>query len=170
MSVYVLHSLSIHLKLTPHCKSTIFQQNFLKKVLNRTLLSNRHIHWNLPPAIICKNLQVNFKQCPLWASQVAQWVKNLPAMQETLEIWVRFWGQEDPLEEGTATHSSILAWRFLWTEEPGKPQSTGCKELNTSEATEHSTAAVSFKKTQQIFTFHCKVCGKQNLSMYVFIY
>ena len=79
-------------------------------------------------------------------------------------------GQEDPLEEGTATHSSILAWRFLWTEEPGKPQSTGCKELNTSEATEHSTAAVSFKKTQQIFTFHCKVCGKQNLSMYVFIY
>ena len=46
------------------------------------------------------------------ASQVAQWVKNVPAMQEMLEIWVQFLGQENPLEEGTATHSSILAWRI----------------------------------------------------------
>ena len=54
------------------------------------------------------------------ASLVAQMVKNLPAMQET-----RFWslGQEDPLEKGMATHSSILAWRILWTEEPGALQS-----------------------------------------------
>ena len=47
---------------------------------------------------------------------MAQLVKNLPAMQETL---VRFLGQEDPLEKGVATHSSILAWRIPWTEEPG---------------------------------------------------
>ena len=45
---------------------------------------------------------------------MAQWVKNLPAMQKT---WVRSLGQEDLLEEGMATHSSILAWRMLWTEE-----------------------------------------------------
>ena len=51
-----------------------------------------------------------------WASLVAQMVKNLTAMQET---WVQSLGQEDPLEEGTATHSSILAWRIPWTEEPG---------------------------------------------------
>jgi len=51
---------------------------------------------------------------------VAQTVKNLPAMQE---IWVPYLGLEDPLEEGTATHSSILAWRILWTEEPGGLQS-----------------------------------------------
>ena len=57
--------------------------------------------------------------------QVAQWVKNLPAVQETLEIWARFRGQEDPLEEGTATHSSVLAWRFPWAEEPGGLQSVG---------------------------------------------
>ena len=50
------------------------------------------------------------------ASLVAQLVSNLPAMQETL---VQFLSQEDPLEEGMATHSSILAWRILWTEEPG---------------------------------------------------
>ena len=52
-----------------------------------------------------------------WASLVAQLVKNLPAMQET---WVRSWGWEDPLEKGTATNSSILAWRIPWTEQSGR--------------------------------------------------
>ena len=50
------------------------------------------------------------------ASLMAQMAKNLPAMQET---WVQFLGQEDPLEKGMATHSSILAWKIPWTEEPG---------------------------------------------------
>ena len=45
--------------------------------------------------------------------------KNPPAMQETQEMGVRHLGQEDPLEEGMATHSSILAQRIPWTEEPG---------------------------------------------------
>ena len=58
----------------------------------------------------------------LWASLVAQMVKNLPAMWET---WVQSQGWEDPLEEGMATHSIILAWRIPWTEEPGGLQSTG---------------------------------------------
>ena len=49
-------------------------------------------------------------------------VKNLPAMQET---WVQSLGQEDPLEKEMATHSSILAWRNPWTEEPGGLQSMG---------------------------------------------
>ena len=48
----------------------------------------------------------------IWASLVAQLVENPPAMQETL---VQFLGQEDPLEKGTATHSSILVWRSPWT-------------------------------------------------------
>ena len=48
----------------------------------------------------------------LWASLVAQFVENLPAIQET---WVRSLGWEDPLEKGKATHSSILAWRIPWT-------------------------------------------------------
>ena len=54
---------------------------------------------------------------------VAQWEKNLPAMQETQEIQVQFLDREDPLEEGMATHSSIPAWRIPWTEEPGRLQS-----------------------------------------------
>ena len=50
-------------------------------------------------------------------------VKDPPAVQEMPEMWVQSLGQEDPLEEGVATHSSILAWRILWTEEPGGLQS-----------------------------------------------
>ena len=57
-----------------------------------------------------------------WASPVAQMVKNPPAMQKT---WVRSLGWEDPLEEGMATHSSILAWRIPWTKDPGGLQSMG---------------------------------------------
>ena len=55
-------------------------------------------------------------------SMVAQMVKNLPAMQETR---VRSLSREDPLEKGMSTHSSILAWRIPWTEEPDGLQSTG---------------------------------------------
>ena len=58
----------------------------------------------------------------IWTSLGAQMVKNLPAMQET---WVQFLGQGDPLEKEMATHSTILAWRFPWTEEPSELQSMG---------------------------------------------
>ena len=57
-----------------------------------------------------------------WASLVAQMINSPPAMQET---WVWPLGQEDPLEKGIATHSSILAWRIPWTEEPHRLQSMG---------------------------------------------
>ena len=53
-------------------------------------------------------------------------VENLPAMQETC---VQFLGQEDPLEKGMATCSSILAWRISWTEEPGRLQSMGLQKV-----------------------------------------
>ena len=66
--------------------------------------------------------------CAMRASLVAQMVKNLPAMQET---WVGSLGQEDPLEKGLATHSSILAWRIPWTEEPGGYSPRGYKGLIT---------------------------------------
>ena len=61
----------------------------------------------------------------LWASQVEPVVKNLPANTGYTEMWVLSLGREDPVEEGTATYSSILAWRIPWTEEPGRLQSTG---------------------------------------------
>ena len=63
---------------------------------------------------------------------MAQAVKNLPAMQET---WVRSLGQEDPLEEGMATPSGILAWRIPWTEEPDGLQSTGSQRVGYDSVT-----------------------------------
>ena len=56
-------------------------------------------------------------------------VKNLPAMQEAQEMWVQSLGREDPLEKEMATHSSILAWRIPWTEEPGGLQSMGSQRV-----------------------------------------
>ena len=73
-------------------------------------------------------LQLYFREKPHkdWASLVAQMVKNLSAMQVT---WVQSLGWEDPLEKGMATHSSILAWRILWTVKPGRLQSMGLQRV-----------------------------------------
>ena len=60
------------------------------------------------------------------SSLVAQMVKNLPVKQET---WIPSLGREDSLEKGMATHSSILAWRIPWTEEPGGLQSIGLQRV-----------------------------------------
>ena len=60
---------------------------------------------------------------------MAQWVKNPPSMQETQETWVPPLDQENPLEEGMATYSSILAWRNPWTEEPDGLLSIGSQRV-----------------------------------------
>ena len=60
------------------------------------------------------------------ASLVDPVVKNLPAVQET---WIRFLGWEDPLEKEMVTHSSILAWKISWTQEPGGLQSMGLQRV-----------------------------------------
>ena len=62
------------------------------------------------------------------ASHVALIVKNPPAMEETEEMQVLSLGWEDPLEEGMATHSSILAWRVPWTEDSGRLWSIGSQK------------------------------------------
>ena len=66
---------------------------------------------------------------------MAQMVKNLPTMQETQ---VQSPSQEYPLETGMATHSSSVAWRIPWTEEPGKLSARGRKELDTTERLTHT--------------------------------
>ena len=71
--------------------------------------SPNYMYNDLPPLSLEQSLRAV-------ASWVAQTVNNLPATQET---WVRSLGRKDPLEKGTATHSSIFAWRSPWTEEPG---------------------------------------------------
>ena len=68
------------------------------------------------------------------SSLIAQSVKNLPARQET---WVRFLGLEDPLKKEMETHSSILAWRIPWTEEPGRLESMGLRATDTIQRLSH---------------------------------
>ena len=63
----------------------------------------------------------------IYASLIAQLVKNLPAVQEA---WVLFLDWKDPLEKEVATHSSMLPWRIPWTEEPGRLQSMWSQELD----------------------------------------
>ena len=81
-----------------------------------------------------------------WASLVAHTVKNPPAVQET---WVPSLGQEDPLEEGPATHSSILAWRIPGTEEPGGPQFMGSQRVGHNSATNTNARMQSWYRMMQ---------------------
>ena len=79
---------------------------------------------------------------------VAQRLKCLPAMWE---IWVRSLGWEDPLEKEMATHSSILAWRIPWTEEPGRLQSTGSQRVGHDWATSLHFTSHKYKTPR-----HCR--------------
>ena len=102
----------------------------IRTVLGATLLDI----WRLNPIMSEKFLG----QCMVQSgSLIAQLVKNLPAIRETW-IWSLVW--EDPLEKGMATHSSILAWRLSWTEEPGGSCCSpwGCKESEMIEWLTHT--------------------------------
>ena len=91
--------------------------------------------------------------CPRWlevllyayygASLVPQLVKHRPAVRET---WLPSLGREDPLEKGMATHSSILAWRILGTEEPGGLQSRGSRRVGQDRATDTQRVSVLVKE------------------------
>ena len=95
-----------------------------------------------------------------WASLVAQMVKNLPAMRET---WVWSLGWEDPLQEGMATHSSTLAWRIPWTEEPGRLQSMKLQRVRHNWVTKQTELTYGrqvekeVKKVERICIIYCMV-------------
>ena len=90
----------------------------------------------------------------MWASLVAQRLKRLPSMQET---WVWSLGREDPLEKEMATHSSILAWRIPWMEEPGGLQSTGSQRVGHDWATSLSVSLMCTCQSHPPSL--CFVCG-----------
>ena len=71
-------------------------------------------------------LQAKPSQLPFLVNKVAQTVKRLSTMRET---WVRSLGREDPLEKEMAIHSSAIAWKIPWTEEPGRLQSMGSQRV-----------------------------------------
>ena len=90
------------------------QSHTFKSCVNTTLPPKRSI-------LNCMHLK--------WAFQVALVVKNPPAKAGDSEDESHLWVGEDPLEEGMAAHSSVLAWRIPWTEEPGGLQSTGSQRV-----------------------------------------
>ena len=85
---------------------------------------------------------------------MAQSVKNLPVMQETQEMWVQSLGEEDPLEQEMATHSSNLAWKIPRIEEPGR-QSMGSQRIVYNRATKHAhilqKQMISWKKRSDLW-------------------
>jgi len=93
------------------------------------------------------------------ASQVALVVKNPPAMQEPQEIWIRSLGQEDLLEEGMATLSSILAWRIPWTDEPNGLWSLGSQRVR------HDWRDLARRKRTQLCQVIKEVRIRRDLSM-----
>ena len=105
-----------------------------------------------------------------WASLVVQSMKNLPAMWET---WVQSLGWEDPLEEGMATQSSILAWRIPWTEEPDMLQSLGSQRVRHDWATKPTHIYIRTYAYIYIYMYiHQKhqTCITWNMYMYIHTY
>ena len=86
----------------------------------------------------------------IWASQEVLVVTNLPAKAGNVRDAGLIPGLEDPLETGMATHFSILAWKIPWTEEPGRLQSMGSQELDT---TEHTCTHSGLEEAIPLFTF-----------------
>ena len=87
-------------------------------------------------------------------------MKNLPAVQKN---WVRSLGREDALEEGMATHSSILAWRIPWTEEPGGLHSRGLQEFYRTERLIHSPHEESSERSGHLPKFTQGLSGSQDV-------
>ena len=100
----------------------------------------------------------------IWSSLATQMVKNLPTIEKT-QVWSL--GQEDPLQKGMATHSSILAWRLPWTEGPDRLQSMGSQRVGH----DWVTNTISLSRKQVVHTYNkkegirgcgCWIFGKQN--------
>ena len=103
-----------------------------------------YLHMDFPCYIICPYL---YLLDDIRASLVAQMVKNLPVMQEN---WIRSFGWEDPLQKGKATHSSILAWRIPWAEDPGGLQSKAT-------VTGHVIKQIGFQNVVPVYLLSCSL-------------
>ena len=112
---------------------------------------------NFPRLITSNFIEYRYVESMPRTSLLAQKVRHLPTMWET---WVQSLGWEDLLEEGMATHSSILAWRISWTEEPDGLQSIGSQKLGHDWAT--SLSLSEHAKGNQISLPICRRQDPQN--------
>ena len=110
-SIVLLHSSSVY-----YCHLFLISLSLAAPISSQGGLELLCICFPEPLTLNVSNLKVDVAYKGFLSGIV---VKNLPVMQELQETQIRYLGQEDPLEEGMATHSNILAWRIPWTEEPG---------------------------------------------------
>ena len=104
-----------------------YQKRLLAEV---TGLVHPVVYWEILAELPHPLLPLQLLSCFIFvASPMAQWVKNLLAMQETQETWFWSLGWEDSLKEGMATHCSIFAWRISWTDESARLQSLGLQKV-----------------------------------------
>ena len=90
-----------------------------------------------------------------WGFPGSSGIKNPPAMQKPQETWVGSLGQEDPLEEEVATHSSILAWGIPWTEEPGRLESVGSRRVGHDWSSLAADTIIKHCSAQPLASGHC---------------
>ena len=90
-------------------------------------------------------------------------VKNPPANAGDTEMWIRSLGWEAPLEEGMATHCSVLAWRIPWTEKPGGLQSMGLQR------TEHNSSDLAHTQALSLAPFLSKIFSPQPRGRHIFV-
>ena len=115
----------------------VLQRNRVSTQLVKKSICSTGDHGSIPGSRRSPGEGIDYPLQYSWAFLVVQMVNNPPAMRET---WVQSLSWEDPLEEGMATHSNILAWRIPWTKEPDGLQSKCCKEpLNNKDNWEDST-------------------------------
>ena len=103
-----------------HCRWILYHLSYQRRIYISAIMKKATSYINI------YHICYWFLFIAFWASLVAQMVKRLPAMRET-RVWSLGW--EDLLEKEMATHSSILAWRIPWTEEPGRLQSMGLQRV-----------------------------------------
>ena len=147
----------------PGTETGLFQEKHCRLGLKETMDKMKEGFWT---SGILQDRTIELFHCEYalsWASQVALVVKNPPANAgditvsgSILETWVRSLGREDPLEEGMAIHSSILAWQVPWTEGPGGLQSIGSQRVGHDQAHTH---ALSFKKRGEYSQRYCGSTG-----------
>ena len=99
-------------------------------------------------------IEINLFLIRVWASLVAQMVKNPPAMQGT---WVQSLDWEDSLEKGMVSHYSSLAWRIPWTEEPGRLQSMGSQRIRHGWVINTFTFLLEYRMSE--IGYHCEKYG-----------
>ena len=111
----------------PPCEDALLLNRLVQLVLS-FLLARQTLFLLLSQTVIILVVLVNTYPCTsiYWTSVVSQTVKRLSTMQETR---VRSLGREDSLEKEMAIHSSIIAWKIPWTEEPGRLQSIGLQRV-----------------------------------------